>query len=76
MIGGRGEGIGKGSATRGKGDSTTESGRGKFFNSRPSKNGIKGKRFLDAGSAYINKNYPKQLSKLINSMEKKARKNI
>jgi len=47
-----------------------------FFRSRRSKFGIQGKRYLDAGSAYININYPKQLAKLISSMENKAIKSI
>ena len=47
-----------------------------FFRSRPSAFGIQGKRYLDAGSAYINRHYPKELSKLITSMERNARKNI
>ena len=50
--------------------------RSMFFSSKPSKKGITGKRFLDAGSEYINVQYPLALESLIKGWEAAARAGI
>ena len=50
--------------------------RSPFFTNKPSKKGITGKRFLDAGSEYINVQYPLALESLIKGWEAAARAGI
>lgn len=47
-----------------------------FFRGQPSRNGIQGKRFLDAGARAINETYPKLVTEMIISWTDKARRSM